>query len=380
MKSSVITKNSLIALILLAVLVTANILIFFLPTMQTTAEKDLSKFPELTDVNVNNETVYDDGSNRLALYYPEMSLSNSVPTVGALYLSSALYNNGLAPHVLSVFDSYTGIYVSISDLSCLLSSDYKFTFFLGGYSYDDYINGRGLFGSFDIYCLSYLDFHSKGDYLYRVIIVPNFDEDHELTYTVKVLLVLNVTTSPSKVELLSVDNIPSGNREYGEFGFVTLDLSAIFSGESGYDYHIQNFEFDHFTYRVSPCFDLFGLSSAFPELYCLSAPPIHMRLIDDCITSNHLEYFDYLSEGYEDIDHKIVESYRTGREEGYKQGYYNGIAVRSSIEGFFPSVFQGVGSFIKTILDFEVFGISILKVVGVIGLLILLFMFIRLLR
>ncbi len=383
MKSSVITKNSLIALILLAVLVTANILIFFLPTMQTTAEKDLSfAFPDLTDVNVLNKTVYDNGKDKLAGYTPEMALSKSAPTVGAYFLHEVLSGRRESAYSKLTFTSFTGneeVYYTIRSLDYFLSDDYKFTYFFGDYTYEDYVNRTGIYGSFGVDCLSYFHIYSYNDmYLYAIILIPHFNEQRELTYSLNIRFIANPWNNPLKVDILTIDNIYPGNRSYGDVGFVTLDLSAIFSPTSDYEWRApQNFVFDHIMFRISPGLDMSGITSKSTYVLAQSYSPMHMSLIDDAIISNHLEYLDFQAF---DINKLEDIYYQMGYGRGYDAGVVDGSKLESGIIGFFPSVFQGFGSFVKTVLDFEVFGISVLKVVGVIGLLILLFMFIRLLR
>ncbi len=383
MKSSVITKNSLIALILLAVLVTANILIFFLPTMQTTAEKDLSfAFPDLTDVNVLNKTVYDNGKDKLAGYTPEMALSKSAPTVGAYFLHDVLSGVRESAYSKLTFTSFTGneeVLLALWSLDNLLSDAYKFTYFFGDYTYDNYINRVGILDSFGLDCLSYFHIYSSNDlYLYAIALVPHFDDQRELTYSLNIRFIINPWGDISSVELLTIDNIYPGSRTYGDVGFVTLDLSAIFSPTSDYEWRApQNFQFGYLMFKISSALDMSGVTSKLSYSAAQSYSPMHMSLIDDAIISNHLEYLDFQAF---DINKLEDIYYQMGYGRGYDAGLVDGSKLESGIIGFFPSVFQGFGSFVKTVLDFEVFGISVLKVVGVIGLLILLFMFIRLLR
>ena len=75
--------------------------------------------------------------------------------------------------------------------------------------------------------------------------------------------------------------------------------------------------------------------------------------------------------------------YDSGYDDGYASGYDIGLSlgqnadISASISGFLPSILGATGDFIVTVLDFEVFGISMLTILGTFGAIFVLAMFIK---
>lgn len=78
-----------------------------------------------------------------------------------------------------------------------------------------------------------------------------------------------------------------------------------------------------------------------------------------------------------------VIGYNSGYDDGYASGYDVGLSlgqnadISASISGFLPSILGATGDFIVTVLDFEVFGISMLTILGTFGAIFVLAMFIK---
>lgn len=88
-----------------------------------------------------------------------------------------------------------------------------------------------------------------------------------------------------------------------------------------------------------------------------------------------------LETGKNSVDSSVF--YDDGYESGYAAGYDIGLAlgqnadIDSSISGFLPSILGAAGDFIITVLDFEVFGVSLLTILGTFGAIFVVAMFVK---
>lgn len=98
-------------------------------------------------------------------------------------------------------------------------------------------------------------------------------------------------------------------------------------------------------------------------------------LIDDAYNSGYNNGFTY---GFSDgSSHGYSEGYAVGYDEGVSYGSSLSGDINQSITNFVPSILGGVADFIIKVTDFEVFGISVLKVLGTVGVLLILVAFIK---
>lgn len=101
-------------------------------------------------------------------------------------------------------------------------------------------------------------------------------------------------------------------------------------------------------------------------------------LIDDAYESGYTNGYTY---GFSDGN-------ANGYSDGYNAGYDEGVSYGASLNGninesitnFVPSILGGVADFIIKVLDFEVFGISVLKVLGTVGVLLVIVAFIKMIN
>lgn len=108
------------------------------------------------------------------------------------------------------------------------------------------------------------------------------------------------------------------------------------------------------------------------------------NLPDMLITSSDQGYDAGYSAGFINGQNSVDTSmsYDSGYTAGYLKGYNNGVAVgqgdiSSSITDFLPSILGAAGDFIVTVLDFEVFGVSMLTILGTFGAIFVLAMFVK---
>lgn len=115
------------------------------------------------------------------------------------------------------------------------------------------------------------------------------------------------------------------------------------------------------------------------------AQSLNFSLMDNLDSS--AQYDQGYSDGYnKGSQNSYTNAYNQGLDvgynEGYQTGYNDGLSVGegnidSTISNFVPSILGGVADFIIKVLDFEVFGISVLKVLGTVGVLLILVAFIK---
>ncbi len=116
-----------------------------------------------------------------------------------------------------------------------------------------------------------------------------------------------------------------------------------------------------------------------------AASSLNFAMIDSITPS--VSYDQGYSDGYNygnqhGFNSGYENGYNDGSASGYTDGYNDGLAVGegnidSTISNFVPSILGGVADFIIKVLDFEVFGISVLKVLGTVGVLLILVAFIK---
>ena len=124
----------------------------------------------------------------------------------------------------------------------------------------------------------------------------------------------------------------------------------------------------------------------------LNVPSIYSQfaLLSDMIRSDILDQFDRWYNISDDYDRGYSDGLYDGRGEsneyeydrGYDDGYNAGVLVgegdiESSITGFLPSILGATGDFLRNALDFEVFGVSMLSILGTFGAIFLVAMVIK---
>lgn len=105
---------------------------------------------------------------------------------------------------------------------------------------------------------------------------------------------------------------------------------------------------------------------------------------DLLITEADQAYDSGYSAGFESGKNSIDSSifYDNGYDDGYSEGYDVGLSlgqsdISASITGFLPSILGAAGDFIVKVLDFEVFGVSMLTILGTFGAIFVLAMFVK---
>ena len=105
---------------------------------------------------------------------------------------------------------------------------------------------------------------------------------------------------------------------------------------------------------------------------------------DLLITEADQAYDSGYSAGFESGKNSVDSSifYDNGYDDGYSEGYDVGLSlgqsdISASITGFLPSILGAAGDFIVKVLDFEVFGVSMLTILGTFGAIFVLAMFIK---
>lgn len=105
---------------------------------------------------------------------------------------------------------------------------------------------------------------------------------------------------------------------------------------------------------------------------------------DLLITEADQAYDSGYSAGFESGKNSVDSSifYDNGYDDGYSEGYDVGLSlgqsdISASITGFLPSILGAAGDFIVKVLDFEVFGVSMLTILGTFGAIFVLAMFVK---
>lgn len=369
---------AVIAAILLLAAVTVAALGFY------TITAEVNESAQLYDADKTFWGTYDHPYSDLSLDYRFAQFDPGAPTIGT-NIYHIVYDNATIPGFLS-----GRAYYSFSEL--IFVDDFA-TFTLGFNVNGDFSryhpSATSIFGGQDKYKIFDITLYSginsaASDYIQFIIcgVDPNddFTEYQSLQFGVRYYI-----NGVGNTKLIGEFDWSQFYYDTNQYVIQLVIPSSFFDSPDDLtsrrflDYNATMSSYLSTSFQYFPDSINYECVLATTSLYNLT-----FNLPDMLITSSDDGYDAGYSAGFVNGQNSVNTStiYDEGYVAGYQNGYNNGVAVgqgdiSSSISGFLPSILGAAGDFIVKVLDFEVFGVSMLTILGTFGAIFVLAMFVK---